>query len=36
MHKKIFQYFLQGVLLVAPVVIVGYILYSFLYQWMAG
>jgi uncharacterized membrane protein len=28
MHKKIFQYFLQGVLLVAPVVIVGYILYS--------
>jgi uncharacterized membrane protein len=28
MHKKIFQYFLQGVLLVAPVVVVGYILYS--------
>jgi uncharacterized membrane protein len=28
MNKKIFQYFLQGVLLVAPVVIVGYILYS--------
>lgn len=28
MLKKIIQYFLQGVLLVAPVVIVGYILYS--------
>jgi uncharacterized membrane protein len=28
MFKKIIQYFLQGVLLVAPVVIVGYILYS--------
>lgn len=28
MAKKIFQYFLQGVLLVAPVVIVIYILYS--------
>jgi uncharacterized membrane protein len=28
MYKKIFQYFLQGVVLVAPVVVVGYILYS--------
>jgi uncharacterized membrane protein len=28
MFKKIFQYFLQGVLLMAPVVIVFYILYS--------
>lgn len=28
MFRKIFQYFLQGILLVAPVVIVGYILYS--------
>lgn len=28
MHKKIVQYFLQGILLIAPVVIVVYILYS--------
>jgi uncharacterized membrane protein len=28
MYKKIFQYFLQGILLVAPVVIIIYILYS--------
>lgn len=28
MYRKIFQYFLQGILLVAPVVIVMYILYS--------